>query len=409
MLYKEQQVFASDGRSNYRIPSLIVTNKGTLLAFCNDRKGTLADHAATTTLVFARKGLGESWSEVSELAGFSGWAFSIGSAVYDEECEKAILISRRTIVTKSEFESKDPSAEKEARQKEKECFEKFGICRGAFLLVSTDDGKSFVEEEMNLQPFEGMHWDGSHPTVPAFTHGSAHGIQLRHGKHKGRLLCPSRTRTGDYTDWDGLRQCVHNNAVYSDDHGKTWRTADCVQVATGEGTLIERADGSILYNSRAYLQDGKRYLATSFDGGATYSDFRTDGFLREEKNFGCNASFIRVELEDIKDTSILPEGARDVTVFCNPRSDLRENLTACVSFDSGDTWQITRQIFKGPSSYSSLVFNPVDQHFYLMYEKGDPNETDWNIAPVVKGICIAEFDLEWLLGQDASQEPLTTL
>lgn len=397
MFFKEDLVFASDGRSNYRIPSMIVTNKGTLLAFCNDRKNTLADHAANTTLVFARKGLNEGWSEVSELAGFPGWAFVIGSAVYDEECDKAILISKRSIVKKGEFEARNPLAEQTARQKEKECFEKFGIRPGTYLFVSTDDGKSFTEEEMLLRPFEGTHWDGSRATVDAFTHGSAHGIQLRHGKHKGRLLCPSRTRTGDYTDWDGLRQCVHNNAIYSDDHGKTWQTADCVQVATGEGTLIERADGSILYNSRAYFQDGKRYLATSTDGGVTYRDFRTDDFLREEKNIGCNASFIRVELTDIKDTSMLPEGAEDVTVFCNPRSDRRENLTACVSFDGGETWQITKQIDRDPSSYSSLVFNPVDQHFHLMYEKGDPNETDWNIAPVAKGIAIAEFDLEWLL------------
>ena len=37
MFYQETHVFPSGGNSNYRIPSLVVTNSGTVLAFCTDR------------------------------------------------------------------------------------------------------------------------------------------------------------------------------------------------------------------------------------------------------------------------------------------------------------------------------------------------------------------------------------
>lgn len=74
----------------------------------------------------------------------------------------------------------------------------------------------------------GGRWDGTKAMVRGSTHGSAHGIQLHHGPNKGRLLCASRTAIGQYNDWEGVRKCVYNNAIYSADHGKTWQASTCV-------------------------------------------------------------------------------------------------------------------------------------------------------------------------------------
>ena len=213
---------------------------------------------------------------------------------------------------------------------------------------------------------------------------------LNHGPHAGRLLCPSRTATGEYHDMDGLRTHSYNNAIYSDDHGLTWQASAPVQPGTGEGTLIEDGEGNILYNSRAYYEDRKRYLATSVDGGATFADFRTDDFLLDTAYMGCNASLLRVERQNLTDDSLLPDYADSVTVFINPRSENRDHLTACVSFDSGKTWAQTKLIHKGKCAYSSLAFHQAEQRFYLLYECG---ETD----PYNSGIMCASFDLEWLL------------
>lgn len=400
MFFQERLIFASDGESNYRIPSLVVTDKGTVLAFCNDRIGTLKDYADEVALVCATKKAGEEWSGVRVLAHRPGWACTIGSAVYDPHTARVLLSFGRSPVAKNEFGNytKAELAEMERRREEAiRAAEHDGIVAGVRQLASDDEGAHFTEEAHVLTPAMQTHIDGKAYPVFGATHGGAHGICLRHGAHKGRLLCPSRTKIGEYSDWERIRECVYNNAIYSDDHGKAWQASSCVQVGTGEGTLIERADGSILYNSRAYFRDGKRYLAVSRDGGATYGEFSADDFLREETRMGCNASFLRVELEDIKDRALLPENAEDVTLFCNPRAETRRRMTVCVSFDGGAHFREARVIHDGPAAYSSLDYDKASGHFFLLYEKG---EDALGKSPYAKGICVAEFDPEWLLRAD---------
>lgn len=397
MFFEETKVFASGGASNYRIPSLIVTNDGTVLAFCNDRVGTLKDYADEVALVCAVKKPGKPWSEVRVLSHLPGWSCHIGSAVYDDIVDKVIVTFQRSPVAKNEFGKYTAEELAELERKKQDAIRlaaEKGITAGSRRLISVDSGETFTEEAHEVQKAIQTHWDGVQHTVGGSGHGSAHGIRLRHGKHTGRLLCPTRAKIGEYSDWIKIRECVYNNAVYSDDHGKTWHASQCVQVGTGEGTLIERGDGTILYNSRAYFCDGKRYLAVSHDGGATYGEFTTDDFLLEETRIGCNASFLRVELSDIPDRTSLPENAKDVTVFCNPRSETRRRMTTCVSFDSGEHWLGEKVIFDGPCAYSSLDYNKRSGHFFLLYEKGNDVKGS---SPYTEGLCVAEFDLEWLL------------
>ena len=397
MFFQETHIFPSGGEVNYRIPSLVVTNNGTVLAFCTNRVGTLKDYADEIDLVCAIKRPGEDWSEVRVLAHTDGWACNIGSAVYDPEIGRVTVLFKRFPVAINEFGNYTPEELSELKRRREETIRlaaEQGIIGGLRMLISDDDGAHFREEAQLLEETPQTHWDGTVHLIGGVTHGGAHGICLRHGAHKGRLLCPSRVQIGEYRDWEKLRECVYNNAVYSDDHGKTWKASQCVQVGTGEGTLIERADGSILYNSRAYFNDGKRYLAVSRDGGASYGEFAKDDFLLEEKKMGCNASFLRVELEDISDKACLPRDAADVTVFCNPRAETRTRMAACVSFDSGAHYVEARVIFDGPAAYSSLDFDKQSGHFFLLYERGDAAK---GRSPYTEGLYVAEFDLEWLL------------
>lgn len=399
MFFEATHLFPSGGEKNYRIPSLVVTKSGTVMAFCSNRVGTLKDYADEIELVCAIKKPGEAWSDVRVLAKNDGWACNIGSAVYDPNADKTILFFRRTPVSRNEFGNYTEEELAEMARRREEAIAaaaRAGVIAGDRQLISTDDGAHFTEEAHVLSPTMQVHADGKAYPVDGFTHGAAHGICLTHGAHAGRLLCPARTKIGEYNDWEGIRTCVYNNAIYSDDHGKTWQASGCVQLGTAEGTLIERADGSVLYNSRAYFNDGKRYLAVSRDGGATYGEFSKDEFLLEETRMGCNASFLRVALEDIKDRSLLPAEAEGVTVFCNPRAETRMRMAACVSFDAGATYREARVFFEGPSAYSSLDYDKKSGHFFLLYERGEGNTTR---HPYAKGLYVAEFDLEWLLQQ----------
>jgi len=388
--FSETIVFAAAGQSHYRIPSVIVTEKGTVLAFCNDRHDTVNDHAPETDVVCACKKMGEEWSSVRVLAHVDGWACTIGSAVYDENTDTAFCSGLRIPVARYEFGRYTEEEKREFARQTQEKVQKAGVPAGDFLLFSQDGGLNWQERALQIEPYLFTAENGVQIPVRGCCHGSGAGITLRHGQYAGRLLCPSRMATGEYHDMDGLRTHSYNNAIYSDDHGVTWKASAPVQSGTGEGTLMEDGKGNILYNSRAYYEDRKRYLASSTDGGETFHDFRTDEFLLDTAYMGCNASLLRVEKEDLEDVSLLPENADGVTLFVNPRSEERDHLTACVSFDSGKTWSQTRLIHEGRSAYSSLAFNRRDQLFYLLYELGQNDPYDC-------GIMCAAFDLEWLL------------
>lgn len=392
MIYREQVLFPAAGRSHYRIPSVVVTNDGTVLAFCNDRKDTVDDHAAETVIAFARKPANGEWEPIRALAAVPGWGCSIGAAAYDENADVAFCIGTRIPVTTHEFRKLTPEERAAVERETQERVRRTGISAGDFLLFSCDQGRTWQERPHEIEPFLFTREDGAVIPLRGFCHGSAHGITLRHGAHAGRLLMPSRVAVDAYHDFIEIRRASYNNSIYSDDHGHTWKASAPVQPGTGEGALMETGDGSVLYNSRAYYADQKRYLATSRDGGETYGDFRCDPFLLEEKAIGCNASLLRVERSELADASLLPEDADSVTVFVNPRAVDRTLLTACISFDSGLTWTHTRLIHAGRCAYSSLAFNTQEQRFVLLYEQGvhDPYDI---------GITAATFDLEWLLCQ----------
>lgn len=366
MFFKERIPFLSGGRSNYRIPGAVTTKKGTVLLFCNNRIDTVADGAPEKALVVCRKELNGNWSDVMTLAIYEGVTMEFHSAVYDEETDTVMA-----------FLTKKASLENG-----KEAFERGDVVPGKYIVESKDDGLTWSERPHIIEP----NADGR----IAYTHGSASGITLKHGKHPGRLLCPARYNIGVDHSVPNLQTGHFNSAIYSDDHGKTWKTSGPVQVGTGEGTLAELPDGTVYYNSRAYFMDGKRYIAYSYDDGETFTDFKTDDTLIEPM-FGVNASLLHVEID-----------GRSMLLFANPHyyeppvdgkivvDKCRKNMAIQVSFDEGKTWPICKVVHREWAAYSSLTYNPLDKHFYLLYENG-----------VEKGcyqyMSVAEFDLEWLL------------
>ena len=103
MFFEENLIFKTGGRSNYRIPSLVVTNEGKLLAFCNDRKDTVSDGAEVVALVMCKKEAGGKWSDVIAMSDYEGWDSGIGSAVYDPAVGKTIVFGGRSSAKKQEF------------------------------------------------------------------------------------------------------------------------------------------------------------------------------------------------------------------------------------------------------------------------------------------------------------------
>lgn len=222
-------------------------------------------------------------------------------------------------------------------------------------------------------------------------HMNEHGITLKRGKHRGRLLRPTRFYgRGGEAEWSKQ----YTNAIYSDDGGKNWKTSKPFpENGTGEAALVELSNGQIYYNSRMHWakrpHNKRRREAWSDDGGVTWKDWRVIDVLPDGdqgRTYGCMGGLTRLPLKD-----------RDILIFSNLDTDAshRERVSVWASFDGGKTWPIKRLVDPGRSGYSSLAVgrpqSPSEGWIYLFYEH-DP----------FKGAHIARFNLAWILGGETT-------
>ncbi|MDB4703865.1 glycoside hydrolase [Akkermansiaceae bacterium] len=245
---------------------------------------------------------------------------------------------------------------------------------------SQDDGKSWQIQKTKIENDQ----NGNTPSM----HMNEHGITLRHGRYRGRLIRPSRYYgpKGGEAEWP----LQYTNAVYSDDGGRSWKTSKPFpENGTGEAALIELSGGRIYYNSRVHWskrpRNKRRREAWSSDGGVTWEKWKIIDALPDGdqgRSYGCMGGLTR-----------LPTRDRDILIFSNLDTDAqhRERVTVWASFDGGKTWPIKRLIDAGRSGYSSLTVGrpntPSAGLIYLHYEH-DP----------IKGAYISRFNLAWILG-----------
>ena len=213
-------------------------------------------------------------------------------------------------------------------------------------------------------------------------------IQLRAGPRAGRLLVPARHRE----DVGGGRLRSFSHAFWSDDGGATWRLGASVGPDTSECQLAERVDGAILLIARdesaTDAPDNLRHRAAlSRDGGETWSAPRR---VEELITPRCHGALERIQ-------STAPDGG-DRMLFCNPAAPFRQpvhpygrtNLTVRLSMDGGRTWSAGRTIWPHPASYSDIAALD-DGTVGLVYERGSKGGTHyWD------EIQFARFDLAWV-------------
>ena len=254
---------------------------------------------------------------------------------------------------------------------------------------SQDDGKSWKKIDAKINPDS----KGNMPSM----HMNDHGITLRHGKHKGRLIRPSRFYAGrnHRSKWPEH----YTNAVYSDDGGKTWNTSDPFPAkGTGEATLAELADGTIYYNTRRHwAPEGenprRRWTATSSDGGKTWKNLQFCEILPDgpqNTNYGCMAGLTRLAVK-----------GRDILLYSNCDSPGGRRLgTIWASLDGGKTWPVKRMLFAGSHGYSALTSGrpgtKSEGWAYLHFEggpKGGSTVARFNLAWVLKGKATGDGEL----------------
>ncbi|MDA7675894.1 glycoside hydrolase, partial [Akkermansiaceae bacterium] len=109
---------------------------------------------------------------------------------------------------------------------------------------SKDHGKTWAaQSDTVIKPDSEGH-------VPSM-HMNDHGITLRHGDKKGRLVRPSRWygKRNDRNEWP----THYTNSIFSDDGGQSWQASEPFpEMGTGEACIVELSDGTLYYNSRVH-------------------------------------------------------------------------------------------------------------------------------------------------------------
>jgi sialidase-1 len=339
---EEQVIFRAGegGYHTYRIPSLIVTKSGVVLAFCEGRKTGRGDAGDIDLVLKRSKDGGKTWEKMQVVWDESTNTCGNPCPVVDQKTGAVWLLMTHNIG--ADTEAKLVSG-------------KSAGTRTVWITKCTDDGATWDK------PVE-ITRDVKKPEWTWYATGPGVGIQLK----SGRLLIPCDNKL----DGGKLRQ---SHVIFSDDAGKSWKLGGVVGPGCNECQAVELSDGSVALNMRSYQGNNRRLVASSKDGGNTFSKPVEDTTLIEPV---CQASIIGVP------------GEKGGLLFSNPAGTKREKMTVRLSTDDGKSWKHSRTLFEGPAAYSCLTVLP-DGRIGCLYERGEKSPYD--------EIVLARFPLQWVM------------
>jgi len=303
-----------------KIPDLLVTGNGTLLAFGEARRVSCADHTWVDLVVKRSFDGGATWSPMQIVYSNSTpeHYVTIGNAA-----PVLIAATGRVLVP---------------------------FCRNNAEVLQTysDDNGATWAPPVNLTGVVKPDWKWVATGPPA-------GLQLA----SGRLLIPSYHTP--FADDDG--EDSHSYVMLSDDMGENWRLGGELTGPhlSNECQAVELAPDIILLNTRGL--ELRRLQALSMDGGETFGPTQVVESLPQP-------------LEGVEGSIIMhPSG---LLLLSNPNEDnivgLRYNMSIHISSDNGTTWKAVLQLDKDASAYSALRVMPDGSRVGILYEISNQTE-----------------------------------
>lgn len=321
-----------DSSKFYRIPGLVETKAGTLIAVYDIRYGHAGDLPANIDVGVSRStDGGQSWERMRV-------AVDMGDDPkhgHDGVGDPAILVDSKTgriwIASlwshgNRAWNGSGPGIIPEET--------------GQFILAhSDDDGRSW-SKPINITA------QVKDPAWRLFFNGPGAGIALK----DGTLVFAAQYRDADGKPWSTL--------IASKDQGETWEVGTGVKSDTTEAQVVELADGSIMINCRDN-RGGSRTVAVTRDLGKSWLPHPTDrSALREPV---CMASLLR-----------LPHPQHgDLMFFSNPNTTSgRYNMTLKLSRDQGLTWpDNAARLYDSRSCFGYSCLAPAGpNHVGVVYE-----------------------------------------
>jgi sialidase-1 len=327
------------GVHTYRIPALVQTLKGTLIAVADARHDSTSDLPAHLSLVIRRS-----------MDGGRHWT------------------AARMLREVKEGGVGDPSLLLDRSNGRVWCMHAYGPPGVGF--GNSKPGANTLQVNAIYSDDDGATWSSPRDLTPQVKDPAWNGLFATSGTNiqtsTGRLLVPLAVNDSNGT--------IGSRNAYSDDHGKTWKTGGWAGTGSDESHAVELADGTILQNIRTSAKDHEhtRGVARSADGGVTFGPMEHDAALVDP---ACNAGIAR---------------RKDVLIFTNVADAAkRRMLTVRLSYDGGKTWRVSRVLQAGPAAYSTVIFLQ-DGDIGMLYEQGEKSS--------IEKITFARFPLEWVTG-----------
>ena len=306
-----------DGSRYYRIPAIVTAADGSLVALI-DKRGDIMTDLPNTISIVARRSTdgGKTWGNAVTIAqgdSLKGKTYGDVAVVLDKVTKNLVAVFAGD---RGLWDSNNENPQR------------------IYTSQSADNGLTWSTPcDITEQVYKGVY--GRAKWYGMFA-GSGHALQLS----DGRLMFVVAAR---YTPdkWE-----LHNYAVYSDDHGKTWKVSRNSPTPSSknrgdEAKVVELANGDILMSIRN-PEKGYRKFAISKTKGETWQAAKVSDNLIEP---ACNGDILRYN-----------HGGKDYLIHSLPSSKTdRENVTIHISEDNGKTWSIKRQLVDGMSAYSSLT------------------------------------------------------
>ncbi|MFG0266047.1 MAG: exo-alpha-sialidase [Rhodopirellula sp. JB055] len=330
-----------DGYPAIRIPSVVTTRKGTLLAFAEGRQG--GDHSQNDLIMKRSLDNGHTWSEVMVLNDQGDLSLNNPQAVVLDSGKILLMYQRSKLGEHKASDGYGPDS------------------FFTFIQTSDDDGQSWSEPRNVSRQVK------REKGVTSVAAGPGIGIVLQHGPRKGRIIMPFNQ--GPFNNWRVY-------AVYSDDDGQTWHMGD---VAPGDGKghgnevqMVELSDGRVMLNARSQGPGAtkQRKIAISDDAGQTWSKLAID-----EQLIGptCQAAILRYSW---------PSEGKSRILFSNPSSQSRRDHGMLrISYDEGKTWPNQVSIYPDGFAYSCLT-RMDDDRIGVLFERDGYKTISFTAIPL---------------------------
>ena len=181
--------------------------------------------------------------------------------------------------------------------------------------------------------------------------GPGRGITMK----DGTLVFPAQ-----YQD---AQRLPHATVLLSEDHGATWRLGTGAKPDTTEAAVVELVPGTLMLNMRDNRREGApggggaRSVYTSTDKGRTWNAHPTSRRALVEPV--CMASLLQV-----------PFAGEELLLFSNPAVSTppRRRLTVRASSDAGATWSRGLLLDEGRSAGYSCLSRAGEEAVGILYE-----------------------------------------